>query len=297
MEKKKQNVEEVIEKARPTTPPADASEAWKAVETEAVMLSEQALEPLHVDLQAAGETATAVIGDVRGDAALSTRFARVIEIGELPKGALGRVVLLANAAWYVRHAQSLAESTHTRAQAPAELVERATELRARMRKVGVYYLEKHPTDGPVVEAVGRKKGHRALANDLVTMADVYKRHDAVVSKDTQNFRDTDEADARALATDIRKALASRETPELALWTDRCVRVYTLLRKAYAAVQSTGRWLLRDTPEEAERRFPSLVAGSRSEPKVRKKAAPVTPVDTPVTPSSAKVSRRARRRPR
>ncbi len=296
MDKKK--TEEVTEKTKLTTPPpGDAADAWKAVETEASTLSEQSLEPLHVDLQAAGETATAVVGDVRGDAALSTRFTRVIEIGELPKGALGRVVLLANAAWYVRHEQSLAESTHTRAQAPADLVERATELRVRMRKVGVYYLEKHVTDGPVVEAVGRKKGHRALANDLVTMADLYKRHHAVISKDTQNFRETDEADARALAADVRKALTTRGTPELALWTDRCVRVYTLLRKAYAAVQSTGRWLLRDTPEEAERRFPSLVAGSRSEPKARKKAAPVTPVDTPVTPSSAKVSRRARRRPR
>lgn len=144
-----------------------------------------------------------------------------------------------------------------------------------MRKVVL--LEKHPTDQTVVEAVGRKKGHRALANDLVTMADNYKRHHAVVSKDTQNYRETDEADARVVAADIRKALANR-VPGVSLWTERCVRVYTLLRAAYGAVQSTGRWLLRDTPEEAERRFPSLVAGSRNEPRARKKATPATPVD-------------------
>ncbi len=300
MERKKKKPNGSIVISNPTTPPpGEAADAWALVESEAMALSESELEPLHVDLQAAGETATAVVAEVRGDAALLARFNKVIEIGELPKGTFGRVMLLANAGWYVRHAQSLAESSHTTAQVPVALVERATELRVRMRKVAVYYFDKHPEEGPVVTAVGRKRSHRALANDLVALADVYKRRHAVVSKDPQHFHATDEADARALAAEIRKALSSRETPELALWTDRCVRVYTLLFRAYAGVQSTGRWLLRATSDEAERRFPSLVSGSRSEPRPRKKpaaeGAPTPGEPQPAVPRSA--AKRARRRTR
>ena len=278
-----------------TPPPPEAADAWKAVEALAAALSESEVEAPRVDLQTAGEIALRVMNDVTQDAPLLQRFHNLSSIRELPEGAIPKVVLLADAGWYVRHQQSLAEATNRTAQVPAAVLDPAIEVHSRMERIANHFHGDDEEEGPRVREASQRRSYQQLANGLVTFADYYKRHHDTVRHDPKWYRDTDATDALAHAKKIRAALSSSETPEYAVWTDRCARVWTLLLRAYGGVQGFGLAMLRATPAEAARRFPSIVAEARAAPSPREKK-PVDPADPadPAAPAAKKRSTRKRR---
>ena len=266
-----------------TPPPPEAADAWKAVESLAAALSEAEIEAPRVDLQTAGEIAQRVMNDVTLDAPLLQRFHNLSKIGELPEGVIPHVALLADAGWYARHQQSLAEATNRTAQVPASVLDPAIEAHSRMERIANHFHGDDEEEGALVREASQRRSYQQLANGLVTFADYYKRHHDLVRHDPKWYRDSDEADARAHAKKIRAALSSSETPEYVVWTDRCARVWTLLLRAYGGVHDFGLAMLRATPAEAARRFPSIVAEARAAPAHREKK-PVDPA-APVAPAA------------
>jgi hypothetical protein len=281
-------------------PVNETAAAWASVQDEAESLAEDAVESPRVDLQLAAGVTRRVAQDILGDAKLLARFEVQVRAQEIDAGLPERLITLSDAAWHARRQQ--AEADVTSAASPlGAAVAQAGEVRARMHDLTEYHFGKDPVEGPRVAQAAGSHGHLHLANALDTYADLYERHHAVVSKDTKNYCPTDARDARRLAGEIRTALASDSGAAYALWTGRCARAWVLLSSAYAEVQSTGRWLLRRTPRSAEERFPSLVEGSKSTRRKRRKAPAdaatptgATPTGTPTTPRTTRPKRRRKR---
>lgn len=299
--------EALVEKPQPASqslyPLNETEQAWTAVQSEAEALAEDEVESPRVDLQRAAPIARRVGEDVLSDAPLLARFVAQEQAREIEPGLPARLVTLADAAWHTRRQQLEAEATQGSATF-SEVAEQAATVRARMQSLAEYYFGEDPTEGPLVRSVAGKQGALNTANALDAYADLYGRHHATVSRDTQKYRPTDARDARRLAREIRAGMASGDGSSYELWTGRCARVWTLLYRAYDEVQQTGSWMLRRTPEAAKERFPSMVERARAPRRAAKKKneAPVVATDgttAPATPAAepATAQNKPRRRRR
>lgn len=282
-------------------PPIGARQAWESVESEADALSEDEIESPHVDLQSASETALRVVNSVRADEKLMARFVKLASIDEFDADLFARLVTLAHAAWYARHCQLEAEAQDNSVALDA-LVAEGEVLRKRMFKLADYNFSDHATEASVVGEIPTSRGARHVTNALVTLADLYDRHPALVAKDSKNYRPTDVRDARRVVESLRRLFGTVGADAHELWTTRCAHVWVLLDRAYGELQTTGRWLMRRRPAAAAERFPSLVANSRSASKPRAKAAeevavqPASPTEgAPVVAVVKKATRRRRKR--
>lgn len=300
---KKPSMEESSQgQQRPTSPPTPGSaESWRLVEAEVDGVSQGESTSPRVDLQDTAETAMKVVDDLSDDAALSARVAAIAATGEVAADLVTKTLRYASAAWYARHCQLLAEAAQRAETVPEALVTRGNELFARMHKLAEYHFADHGAEGPIVATLNAAPGHRRLANNLITLSELYGRHPDVVKGDAKNYQPTDQRDARKTAAEIIKALSDSEDSDAELWKGRCARVWTLLSRAYGELQALGRWLLRATPEEAAARFPSLIAEARSPASPRKPdaPAPTPPVDgaAPVVPAPVTKSASRKRRTR
>ena len=117
----------------------------------------------------------------------------------------------------------------------------------------------HATLSKEVASIRAGTGYRDTASDLIRLARIYEDQKAKVETDPLNYRDTDAAEARALAHDILTELGKAQSAE----EQRCVgdltRAWTLLRDTYGEAQWAGQFLYRH--EEPEAKFPSLYASS------------------------------------
>lgn len=136
---------------------------------------------------------------------------------------LERYAQAAVATWYARQ-QQVRFAAHSQGLVPAATVERAGEAKGRMLKVVSHYFGDHPVYGVDIAAIRAGNGYQDTANDLQQLADLYEIPEvaAVVTRDPAHYRDTDVADARALAGAIFRALGF-ETKEAAEWTERVRR--------------------------------------------------------------------------
>lgn len=283
--------------ARPTSPPMPGSiEIWKLVEAEVDALPAADAVAPRVDLQAAAEVALHALDALTDDAALLARFHAVCATGELDGAVVTRAQRYAGAAWYARHRQLQVEAAATAGVVPEAVLTRADELYSRMHGLASYHFKDDSEFGAVVAAMNRAPGHRKMANQLLSLSEIYAQRAERVATDPVNYRATDQRDARKVAGEIIKALTEQGDAEAELWRARVSRVWSLLLRAYDETAALARWLLRAEPERAQTMFPSIFAEIRSAPVARKVETPANPA--PVTDGSAVVAparKKSRRR--
>ncbi|MFO0608168.1 MAG: hypothetical protein U0324_33695 [Polyangiales bacterium] len=268
-----------------TSPPKlGAPETWEDAADEVDAVPDADVLRPRIDLAVAAESALAVCDDVRGDAALYARFLRVAESGEFDPKSFPRLQRYANAAWQARRMQVSLEGAEGGASVPAGVLATADALYGRMHSVVTYYLGNKPEAAPFLANLAQSPGHRRAAVRLLTLADLYRDHRAVVSVDTVNYRATDEKDARDTAAAIVEALRDDGVTQAELWAGRAARAWTLLSACYAEVQAVGQFLLRRTPDAAKERFPSLIAEARTPAQPRKPAEPAQPAEPAADPA-------------
>lgn len=177
---------------------------------------------------------------------------------------------IAWACWYAATEEQKNRALATDAKLPAELVQKAIAMEARMQACCEYHLNDHPEVGPFLAMLRAGTGHQDLASDLLGYAGVYRDHWDALSSDKKHFRASDADDAVKLAEEMLALLGARLSPEARLAADHLTRAWTLLLDTYEEVASTGRWLLRHDPQ-ANKVFPSLFSLVRTR-RARKNAA-------------------------
>lgn len=163
---------------------------------------------------------------------------------------------IAWACWYAATELQKSRAVATAAKLPADLVQKALVLEARMRACCEYYLNDHPEIGPQLAMLRAGTGHRDLAADLLGYAGIYRDFYATLSSDKKYFVATDADDAVKVAEEMLSALGAQLGPEARRATDQLARAWTLLLDTYEEVAEAGRWLLR-RDAEVEKLFPSL----------------------------------------
>jgi hypothetical protein len=221
-------------------------------------LVDSQLDHLTVDLQDAAFIALGV-----ADFCTDPQVRRLFEL--LPEKLfdiehLNRLPDLGWCAWHAQNEFLTALSTSTKAKVPIDLVERSSERRNRMFRVVDYYLGNDPVDGPEVASIRAGTGYKDTANDLVRLAKLYTLREARIRRDTENYLDTDAADARSDSTEIMRHLNTTGS-EAARWADTKLRAWTLLRICYDEVAASGRYIFRH--DSRQEKFPSLFASTRS----------------------------------
>lgn len=235
-------------------PPEDGAEAWGDVAEEVDALAHGETARVNLDLQSFADRAAGVLAGLRADDELYARFKRAAVAGLFEFAVIDRLARRLPALWYVAHMQQEEETAASRA-VPEATLDAATERRKRMLKVAKHYLEEDADEGPRLAAIKLANDHARLANDLVTLAGVYRRHHDVVKGD-HFFRADDEAKALADSRAIRAGLGG--VPGGLTWKDRAAALFTLVQRDYQELRVTGTWLLRAKPEEARTRFPPTI---------------------------------------
>ncbi|MDC3960525.1 hypothetical protein [Polyangium jinanense] len=179
------------------------------------------------------------------------------------------------ACWYAATEDQKARTLSTEGKLPAELVQKALGIEARMQALCEYHLNDHPEVGPYLAMLRAGTGHRDLAADLLGYATVYRDHYDALKDDKKHFRATDADDAVKAAEEILANLGARLGPEARVAADHLARAFTLLLDTYEEVAATGRWLLRHEPTP-EKTFPSLYSVIRSRAGGRGKKKPEPP---------------------
>ena len=169
---------------------------------------------------------------------------------------------MAWACWFAATEDQRARAMTTEAKLPADLVQKAVAIEARMQACCEYYFNDDPEIGPYVAMLRSGSGHRDLAADLLGYAGIYREHYAIVSVDKKHFRATDADDAVTVAEEMLAQLGNRLGPEGRDTHHYLVRAWTLLLDTYEEVAATGRWLSRREPG-ADKLFPSLYALART----------------------------------
>lgn len=250
-----------------TTPPSAAiepSNAEAAFQSLADRMAEQArdrLATVNVDVQIAAVFALGVARFITTPA-VHARFAKLDATGEFDGRCVTDLATVAQSAWYARHRFLLADATHSDAQLPVTLVDEATLVRGRMLKLVDYWLGEDPAASLEINAIRPGVGHQDLANDLVALASLYDRHAALLAEDRKLYQKGDAASAKRLADLILAHLGAAATQEQSLWAGHQARAFTLLLSVYDEVQRGGRFLF--ARDNADTRFPSLIAIARNQ---------------------------------
>jgi hypothetical protein len=266
-----------------TVPPVsdDGEAQWRAVAARVDALVHEPHPRVNVDPQEAADRVLASVRALCEDAALYRRFKVIAATGEFDFGAFERLLQHAPALWYARH-QQLHEERQSAAVVPEAVVRRAVALRDAMARLARYHLEDHAEEGALVAALSASHERSVLANELLTLAELYARNADAVSSD-RRFVAADEAEARALSSQIRRSLGERYADGVR-WTDRVAVLWSLIQHDYNELRALGLWLLRARPEEARARLPPLVLRTGRRPKSEDADAPAED-DAPVAGAS------------
>lgn len=253
--------------------PSEAELAFKAMEPRLAALPRDSLAHVNVDLQTVSVFALGV-ARVLAEPAIRARFARLARTGEYEDASVDELGAAAQAAWYARHRFLLANALHSNARIAVDLLDEATTLRARMLKVGEYWLSDDPGARAEIAAIRAGSGYQDLANDLVALASLFERHGQALSQDRKLYQKSDATTANRLGGRILEQLGAAATQEQSQWSAMQPRVWTLLLETYDEVRRGGLFLF--ARDRAEERFPPLSAVGRTGAR--------TPKDSGLTPN-------------
>ena len=185
---------------------------------------------------------------------------------EFDLGYLDDLEHAALATWYATTQLLEANASGTEAKLPVDLVNEATDVKARMLRVCDYHFEPDTEIGRQVADIRVGTGYRDLAQDLSRLGKIFRQQEAALAGDKKHYRADDADHAAKLSHSILKELAATRNGEQKLWTERVMRTWTFLSRAYGEVSAAGTWLLRH--EGGAERFPSLVAAGRTARRAR-----------------------------
>ena len=228
---------------------------------------------LPLDARAAASFVLSEVMPVLADKSLAARFA-TLPSSEWDPQSLIDLPLCAQA---VLHSGTELASATARTDAtrlPEALLTEATAVKARMLKVLDYQLGDDEPVARELAAIRPGVGYLDLAQDLAQLAKLYQTGRAQLQNDRHLYQATDETLAATLSQRIFSELR-RDEPTAQ--RERLSQATSLLVYLYEEVAATARWLLRQQPDAAERRFPSLIAATR---RPRKKAPTPAPQPTP-----------------
>lgn len=169
----------------------------------------------------------------------------------------------------------------TRAKLPVDLVQKATELRARVQRYMDYQLADDPVAMRELDSIRVGSGYLDLESDLRRLAILNAANAASLIGD-RSYRATDAAESARLADVIGAELATTSASPTP-WVDR---LWSAIRNVYAdKVRPTAEWLFMSTPSELSS-YASIYVGfgrPKSEPEGPQPESP-TP-DSPLAPNA------------
>jgi hypothetical protein len=240
--------------------PTRGQAAFQTIQPLLVTLADDELQPLNVDMTTAAIGAIGVADRAR-EPSLLARF-QGLPPGEFDVTQLDR---LSELGWGALHTVTLSSQVNGRGRTklPADLVERAITIEARMQTCCEYHLGDHPEAGVEVARLRPGNGYSDVAGDLLGYAGLYHTYQDILSRDTKHYLATDLDEAVSTAEQMYTLLGESATIQAEVSAVDVQRVWTLLLRTYEDVAATGRWLLRGESRRAERLFPSLFRLSRT----------------------------------
>ena len=157
---------------------------------------------------------------------------------------------------------------------PVDLLTESSACKSRMMKVLDYLLGEQEEIARELSAIRQGQGYLDLAQDLAQLGKLYGSERAQLQKDNHLYQQSDEKLASTLSQRIFSELR-QEQPVAE--RERLTQAASLLVFLYDEVAATARWLLRNTPEEASRSFPSLFRAAR---RPRKRTDSPSPAEPP-----------------
>ncbi|HEU4406909.1 MAG TPA: hypothetical protein VFS43_16700 [Polyangiaceae bacterium] len=254
----------------------DLREARRAYEScrgefEALALAD--LLVVRTDLQKMAMTVLTLVGR---DSAPERRavFERYAAQGNYDLTLFDRLPTLSLAAWYVRRKQQQALFGASGAAVSKEEVALAYEVRGRM--LGVlqhWHGDRHDVAVDLAQ-VREGSGYQDLANDLDSLAEMYRRDDLrpLLEHDVKHYRASDADEALRLAAILATSLGIGGEGEAARLTGLARRAATLLVRGYEAHARCGRFFFGETEDVAET-YPSLFAAVRAPQRKRSSEGP------------------------
>jgi hypothetical protein len=191
---------------------------------------------------------------------LKPRLEGLARLGEFELANLELLPDLARAAYYVRHKLEQNEAVASSAMLPLDLATLGQEQRVRMLKVLGFFFDEDPAVGPRLAYIRKGTGYSDLADDLLALSELYRRHRKELAGTARHYRTSDEKDAANTAAEIIRRLRG-EAEGSAELADLARRAGVLLLRAYDEVAAAARFLCRAEPD-AEALFPSLFAIGR-----------------------------------
>jgi hypothetical protein len=204
--------------------------------------------------------AALLVADACARPEIRARFEELAAKGLFELAILDRLRDVARAARHARRMLLEASATANAVQVPLALFQEATGQRSRMLKVLDYNCGDDPAAAARLAAIRGGKGHLDLANDLLVLADLYRRHATALAGDRRHYRGEDEELARGLASRVFNALSDAGSPGVGRWAELQSRAWTNLARTYDEVRRAGQFLFYYQDPEA--RFPSLFAAAR-----------------------------------
>jgi len=264
--------------------PTRGQAAFEAIRAQLATLADDELQPLNVDMTAAAIGAIGVAGRAR-EPSLLARF-QSLPPGEFDATQIDR---LSELGWAALHTVTLSSQVNGRGRTklPADLVERAVTIEARMQTCCEYHLGDHPEAAIELDRLRPGVSYTDIAADLLGYAALYYAYQAILSGDTKHYLATDPDDAVSTAEQMYTLLGESATIQAEVSAVDAQRVWTLLLRTYEDVAGTGRWLLRSEPRRAERLFPSLFRLSRTGRRTRPEESEDAP--EPVTEPNAEAA--------
>jgi hypothetical protein len=237
--------------------------AFEELRAEIEAVPKQATERLRIDVCRAAAIAH---GIARRDAAPQRArvLAALASLGYCRVDGCERLEKLALAAWFARLRQKDALAVASEARLPEPVLHEARRRRARMARVLTHWLGNDANVSALLAAIDDSPGHLRLANDLATLAELY-RDPAVrdaIAVDRVHFRSDDAALASQDVETILRALGLPPRSEARTWTDLTERVWVLLVRTYAEHRRCGMFAFVNT-EDVEATYPSLTTAARA----------------------------------
>ncbi|MFO0760915.1 MAG: hypothetical protein U0359_30845 [Byssovorax sp.] len=245
---KKQDAPEADAATAAPSAPNAAAEAFAKVEPELAALGEADLAPIDLDISAAVTAVLAAAPKIR-----EHRDAIAEELPKLPIKAVDQLDTYALAAWYSNLAHTYAAAGPEAAKA---LVDEAAKLREGLLIAAEALAHRGLLNADVVAKIRKGSGHTDMANDLTTLATLFKSEWGKVSSKTAVEKSEIER-AEELGPAVMIAVAIRKTPGKHGDTEgQRARAYTLLMNAYDTCRRALAYL-RWHEDDADSIAPSL----------------------------------------
>ena len=253
--------------------------AFEELEPKLLSLPERDLRRPHVRIRECVARVVAIARQANA-APWRERFEHLTKSGQWAIEPLDMLESSAQALWYVRHKLDMIAATESQPLLESELLSRALEHRARMRKVCEYCLDGVVEVQKTLQYLRAGQGFEDLADDLFGYATLYRDHGSKLTR-VADYDPNDGKEAEQLSIQIREKLGKRADNKKDTWSNYQTRAFTFMVQCYDEVRAAGVFLAR-AQSDVDALFPSLFAIGRSS-KTRKPA-PVEP--DPPDPAAA-----------